>query len=424
MLVSEVIARIQAGAEFSFDFLLLLVLAGIIAFMGLMENSSVVLVASMLVSPLMGPILAGIFGGAVNDSRLSWVGVRHEVYALMICILLGVVLGLLIVPWISLYGDDKFQFPTAEMISRGELRCLWVGVLIAVPSGAGVALSVLGGNAGSLVGVAISASLLPPAVNCGLFWALSLVEFINGKYDGTSFIGFPPPVFDENLNKTVGGYQHRYSEDLSLESFLLGLVSLTLTLLNILCIIITGVLILRLKEVTAAKVPQKFQHFWRTDVKAHRDYYKAIRSKKGDERQPIDQDVYTDNEDEGDFETYNSIVIPLFVALGLISGTFLHSFLEMAETDSDLWNLGNWVPMSSSAVENSPRITTTDPWSKTGYTAVYSPRSQPKRTGSLSRHHQHRPANTNYLNVRQFLEMELSRSREVRRRLREKSGEV
>ena len=45
------------------------------------------------------------------------------------------------------------------------IRGLWVGVLIALPSGAGVALSILGGNAGSLVGVAISASLLPPAVN-------------------------------------------------------------------------------------------------------------------------------------------------------------------------------------------------------------------------------------------------------------------
>jgi uncharacterized membrane protein len=45
------------------------------------------------------------------------------------------------------------------------LRSLWVGILIALPSGAGVALSILGGNTGSLVGVAISASLLPPAVN-------------------------------------------------------------------------------------------------------------------------------------------------------------------------------------------------------------------------------------------------------------------
>ena len=109
----------------------------------------------------------------------------------------------------------------------------------------------------------------------------------------------------------MGGYTPRYSEDLSLESFLLGLVSLTLTLLNILCIIITGVLILRLKEVTAAKVPQKFQHFWRTDVKAHRDYYKAIRKKKGEERKPlngvISPDVYNDNEDDGETMTDDKI---------------------------------------------------------------------------------------------------------------------
>ena len=72
LLVSEVVARIQvfstqkikflmflcqkAGAEFSFDYLLLVILAGIIAFMGLLENSSVVLVASMLVSPIMGEV--------------------------------------------------------------------------------------------------------------------------------------------------------------------------------------------------------------------------------------------------------------------------------------------------------------------------------------------------------------------------------
>jgi hypothetical protein len=34
------------------------------------------------------------------------------------------------------------------MKSRGDVKRLWVGVLIALPSGAGVALSVLGGNTG------------------------------------------------------------------------------------------------------------------------------------------------------------------------------------------------------------------------------------------------------------------------------------
>ena len=48
---------------------MLLVLASMIAFMGLIENSTVVLVASMLVSPIMGPILAGIFGSVVGDDK-------------------------------------------------------------------------------------------------------------------------------------------------------------------------------------------------------------------------------------------------------------------------------------------------------------------------------------------------------------------
>ena len=97
------------------------------------------------------------------------------------------------------------------MLNRGHHRSLFVGVLIAVPSGAGVALSVLGGNAASLVGVAISASLLPPghyssyflrwlifatisyylhipyvviflAVNCGIFFAIAALHGDDDNY--------------------------------------------------------------------------------------------------------------------------------------------------------------------------------------------------------------------------------------------------
>ena len=45
------------------------------------------------------------------------------------------------------WGSSE-TFPTSEMKSRGDVKRLWVGVLIALPSGAGVALSVLGGNTG------------------------------------------------------------------------------------------------------------------------------------------------------------------------------------------------------------------------------------------------------------------------------------
>merc|ERR1719187_973688 len=156
----------------------------------------------MLVSPLMGPILAGIFGVVVQDWQLTFKGIRHETEALLIVIGLGYMLGMIICPWIKIYNAP--QWPTEEMMNRGELRCLWVGMLIAIPSGAGVALSVLGGNAGSLVGVAISASLLPPAVNAGLFWAMATVLAATGSGQersvATAFHGFDE--FDKEHNVT------------------------------------------------------------------------------------------------------------------------------------------------------------------------------------------------------------------------------
>lgn len=48
----------------------------------------------------------------------------------------------------------------------GNARSLWMGVLWALTSGTGVAVALLQGAVGPLIGVAISASLLPPVVNC------------------------------------------------------------------------------------------------------------------------------------------------------------------------------------------------------------------------------------------------------------------
>lgn len=189
MLVAEVVNQIRAGADFTFDYVALVVLASSIAFFGLLENSSVVLVASMLVSPIMGPILAGVFGAVISDKSLLKRGIYLELLSLGGCILIGFLYGIIICPWIESYGhgvaNGHYLWPTDEMISRGLYRSLYVGCLIAIPSGAGVALSVLGGNAGSMVGVAISASLLPPAVNCGLYWAQALISsfYINKDMD-------------------------------------------------------------------------------------------------------------------------------------------------------------------------------------------------------------------------------------------------
>jgi Domain of unknown function (DUF389) len=50
-----------------------------------------------------------------------------------------------------------------EMYSRSTMTAFWVGFPVAFFSGLGVAVSLLDEQTNSLVGVAISASLLPPA---------------------------------------------------------------------------------------------------------------------------------------------------------------------------------------------------------------------------------------------------------------------
>ena len=67
--------------------------------------------------------------------------------------------------WSKSVIGDTMTWPTNMMRERGMIRVVWVGTLVAFPSGCAVAISLLSGNDASLVGVAISVSLLPPAVN-------------------------------------------------------------------------------------------------------------------------------------------------------------------------------------------------------------------------------------------------------------------
>lgn len=83
----------------------------------------------------------------------------------------GIIVGVLGTPFSLISRGNIWPgWPTDEMVNRGDPYNLILGFLIALPSGVGVALAISGRNTSSLVGVAISASLLPPCVNSGLLW--------------------------------------------------------------------------------------------------------------------------------------------------------------------------------------------------------------------------------------------------------------
>ncbi|XP_061402932.1 uncharacterized protein LOC133338841, partial [Musca vetustissima] len=181
----------------------------------------------------------------------------------------GLILGTTEMPWGS--GD----WPTEEMRGRGNVRSLWMGVLWALTSGTGVAVALLQGSAGPLIGVAISASLLPPVVNCGLFWALACIWLI---YPGTRI----PHIKGEAMNET-SAYPFLYTDYLPTEFLINGIVSCLLTVVNVICIFITAIIVLKIKEVSAPYTASPdLKRFWETDLRTVRKTNRStMRQRRG-----------------------------------------------------------------------------------------------------------------------------------------------
>jgi uncharacterized hydrophobic protein (TIGR00271 family) len=244
--------RFADGVEFSFNYNTLLLVASILAGLGLVSNGSATIIASMLVSPIMGPVVGLAYGTTICDWKMVRRAIRTECFSLMFCILVGAVIGAITGP--TSLADD---WPTNEMSSRGQLDNFLVALPVAFFSGLGVAVSLLDDQTNSLVGVAISASLLPPAVNAGILWVAYV--FVRG---GVLALGTYPADID-----TIVIDEEEYN---SKEYRRMGFYSLFLTLANILLIWISGMLMFRMKEV----LPIKKKIFWEDITIARKIYQK------------------------------------------------------------------------------------------------------------------------------------------------------
>lgn len=182
-----------------------IVIASVIAAAGLWTNSGPTVVASMLVSSMMEPIkgIASIFKG-VESSRSN--GMRllfHSLTLLVdmcICISIGAIAG----AWAQQSSNDTFNvngadynytglefmsgnnvmgegreavdgkvtmFLPDEMSGRTKWQGLLGAIIVAGASAAALVTADKKDNKAALVGIGISASLLPPMVNAGMLWS-------------------------------------------------------------------------------------------------------------------------------------------------------------------------------------------------------------------------------------------------------------
>lgn len=136
-----------------------LVLSAGIATLGLVLNSPAVVIGAMLISPLMGPILAAGLALAAADLYLGIKSLLSIAFGVALSILFAAVLVWLL----------PFQSPTGEILARIHPNLLDLGV--ALFSGLAGAIVVCRGGSGggvtALPGVAIAVALMPPLCTLG-----------------------------------------------------------------------------------------------------------------------------------------------------------------------------------------------------------------------------------------------------------------
>jgi uncharacterized hydrophobic protein (TIGR00271 family) len=151
------IQKLEQNSQASIDFIIMMVLSTSLASLGLLADSTAVVIGAMLVAPLMGPLVAA--GHALVQGNLSMF--KRSLVTTVIGLGIGFTASLF-------FGTLNPGFePTLEIEARGKPDLLDLG--IALFSGMTAAYAVGRFNVmTTLAGVAIAAALVPPLAVVGL----------------------------------------------------------------------------------------------------------------------------------------------------------------------------------------------------------------------------------------------------------------
>lgn len=167
---SQVIdADIRAGSRPVGANLWVLFFAILIASVGLNVNSTAVIIGAMLVSPLMGPIIAMGYGAAVQDIKL----IREGALALAIFTALSLLTSTIY------FAISPLDQPGSELLARTS-PTLWDVLIAAFGGAAGMVAATRKDVSNVVPGVAIATALMPPLCTVGFGLAHGRWDMVGG----------------------------------------------------------------------------------------------------------------------------------------------------------------------------------------------------------------------------------------------------
>ncbi|MCH2208997.1 MAG: TIGR00341 family protein [Lentisphaerales bacterium] len=149
--------NLHVNSNWNFDFISLICLSTAIASLGLISNSTAVVIGAMLIAPLMVPILAAGLALVQGNLPLIFNSVKSIVLGFLSALLIGFLCGIM----------SPLEDLTSEILARGEPKI--PDLLIALFSGIAAAHCLSRPKlSAALPGVAIAAALVPPIASTGI----------------------------------------------------------------------------------------------------------------------------------------------------------------------------------------------------------------------------------------------------------------
>ncbi len=182
----ELYNDVAGGAKDTDYFYLNVLLATIVAAIGLVRSDTAIIIAAMVIAPLLGPNMALALATTLGDRELAKAALWTNGKGLALTILASLVISLI------LYSAHESVVTSEAILSRTNMG--FVDVILALAAGAAGALAYTHSVSGNLVGVMVAVALLPPIL-------CSVLLFTHGQpvLAGKAFVLFVTNVAGANL---------------------------------------------------------------------------------------------------------------------------------------------------------------------------------------------------------------------------------
>jgi len=168
------VARLVKASTGDFDFYLFAILGVVMATVGLLLNSPEVIIGSMLIAPVLYPMLSLGLALVLSDGALLWRSVR----TICISLVVAVVVSFMATMVFDVFGNYS---ATTQLTARAVPSALFF--FVALVSGFAASYALVHANLNEMLpGVAISVALVPPLAAVGVGLALADVSVAGGAF--------------------------------------------------------------------------------------------------------------------------------------------------------------------------------------------------------------------------------------------------